>query len=106
MPVCRVEVVTALKALSLESMDLDDMIALKSLASGISITYENYKLGTPEWLANAIDALDKDIKSKRRDHLLKQRQLLKSKQERLLSREDQKKKTDDELASIEEALKE
>lgn len=101
-----VDVLEALRRLKLDAMDMDDMVALYSVADGLKSTYERYKVQVPDFVTEAMNLLDNDIKSKRKEYLLRQKKILEAKQQKLLSREEQKARADAQLAEIEQMLKE
>lgn len=101
-----IKLIEALKTLKTEQMDMDDMVALYSSAMSMKSTYESFKVPVPEFVTDAMGILDTEIKSKRRERLLRQRAILQAKEARLLSREEQRSKNSAELAEIESLLKE
>jgi len=101
-----IDIVDALKRLNLEAMDMDDMVALYSVAKRLRESYEEYKLQTPDFLTEAMALLDRDIKSRRRDYLMRQMKILEAKKQRLMSREEQKNQVDTQVDEIKKMLSE
>ena len=101
-----IDIIDALKRLNLEAMDMDDMVALYSAAKRLREGYEEYKLQVPDFLTDSMALLDRDIKSRRRDYLIRQMKVLEAKKQRLMSREEQKNEVDNRVEEIKKMLNE
>lgn len=64
--------VTELKQLNTDHGDVDELIALKAGADGMVATYAGFQLDQPQWLADARENLDREIKARHRDQLEKE----------------------------------
>jgi len=58
-----------LKQLNMERIDVDEAVALVTYGRQLKAGFESYQVDAPAWLTDNIEALDKEIKSKRRDML-------------------------------------
>jgi hypothetical protein len=100
------DILSVLRKLEVNSMDMDDMIVIHSQAAGLVASYEKYRIKTPDFVIEALAMLDRDIKEKRRDYLIRQGKLLDAKELRLMSREEQRAAVQKERAEIDKLLNE
>lgn len=97
-------VLAQLRGLNATTMDVDELVALLSTAQGIRETYQLSGLVVPEWLADAIAALVKEVADRRTDELLRERKLLKADRRRYMTREDRLAEIAKREAEIDELL--
>lgn len=60
-------IVEKLKGLNLDRMEFDEAVELYAHATLIEGAYKNFETEQPEWLVEALGALQKDIRDRRRD---------------------------------------
>lgn len=86
--------------------DMDDLVCLYSAGTAYASTYAGFQLEQPDWLKASLDALAKDIKSRRRDYLEAQLAQAKARKETLKTAEQKRADTDAEIERLSKALAE
>lgn len=93
-----------LRTLNVDRIDIDDAIELVTYARHAEQTYSGYQVPTPEWLKDAMVALDNEIRSRRRDMLEARKRELFTRLGALKTREEKKEELSAELAKVNDAL--
>ncbi len=94
---------TELKTLELNRMDLDEAIALSAFARLLKAEYEHVDAEAPIWLDDRIRDIRNEVRDRLRDSVQKRLRELYSRRESLLTADEKRKKLDVEIAKLESA---
>lgn len=98
------DMLTTLRALNLDRIDIDEMVALKTFGESMRGTYEVQGLATPEWLSDTLDVLGKEIASKRIEQLTRERKLIEAQERTLMTKEEKRAELAQRKAAIDKQL--
>lgn len=62
---------TQLKNLNLERMDLEEALALYAFGESLQAKYDSFQIDTPEWLTENLAALKREVQDRVRDELVR-----------------------------------
>ena len=93
-----------LRDLNLERPDLDELVALHAFASGMEQSYSATGAEPPEWFKENKDALQREIKNRRRDSIERALKDAKARKEKLKTMDEKRADLDAEIARLSQAL--
>lgn len=93
-----------LRNLTVDRIDLDEAVALATLARATSHGYTHYDVPAPAWLTNAIDQLDGEINRRRKDILQARSREVAAELTQLQTREERRAKLMAEQSRLNDAI--
>jgi hypothetical protein len=98
--------ISALRAVAsrVKEADLDEAVALLAFGKTVKATYQEHEMDTPDWLVESLDALEKEIKSRRRDYIEKEIKTSQARLEALKSADEKRADLRDKIDRLQKQL--
>lgn len=93
-----------LKNLNLDRYDEEGIVALLAFGENLAETYKKNDLEAPDWLAEKLTSLRKEIVSRRRDNIERALKNAKARREALRTAEEKRNDLDKSIAALEAKL--
>lgn len=93
-----------IRSIDLDSTDLDEAVAALAYAKTIISEYGVQAIPAPDWLTEKVGELDREVKMKRRDLLMRRRAAALARQATYKSREEKQRDAAAEIAEIDKLL--
>lgn len=93
--------VEVLRRVNVDSSDLEDLVALSSLAANFRAEFDKVNVEAPEWLDEAIRLIRREINSRNADAVEMRKKQIRSALDNLKTREDKKAELEEELKRLE-----
>jgi hypothetical protein len=94
-----------IKIPNLESLDLDELIDLRTRLRSIDQGYSEEKADTPEYIVDALSQTNSRIKNQTKAEIERKRKIAVAKRANLATRDERKSQLDAEIAAYDEKLK-